>query len=79
MKYYIITYTKTHYEITEEQNQRLKSLKLEDELILEGCTLKVKNIAEILSESKYYEQYPDKRSETTSPEWKPNIQFRKPG
>ena len=84
MKYFIITYTKSHYEITEEQNKRLKELELNDELEIDGCTLKIRNIAEILSESKYFEQYPDKRPEETHNQFEDqyghlhNQQIRKP-
>lgn len=65
MKYYVITYSKVHYPITEEQNNVLKTLKLGSEIELDGCSVKVNNIAEILTEEKYYEAYPDKRPETT--------------
>jgi len=57
----VITYTKVHYLITDEQNRKLQNCRLDDEIELDGCQVKVKNIADVLTLSKYYEVYPDKR------------------
>ena len=60
MNYYIITFTKSHHQITEEQKKTITSSDLQ-RIEVDGCIIKANNIAEILSEEKYYNQYPDKR------------------
>ena len=57
----IITYSKTHYLITDEQNNDLMEKTLDDILLVDGNAIKVRNIAEVMTISKYYESYPDKR------------------
>lgn len=63
--HFVITYAKTHFPITDEQNEILRGLSPDDEIDLDGSYVRIKNIAEILSESKYYETYPDRRPPET--------------
>lgn len=60
-KYTIIAYTGTHYLITAEQEIKMRSLGQDEEIRIDGNTVKMKNIAEILTIDKYYETYPEKR------------------
>jgi len=57
----IVTYTGVHYFVTAEQEVSLRSKALDEELVVEGCILKVKNIADILTTAKYYETHPRKK------------------
>lgn len=57
--YYIITFTKTHIKITEEQRANIiKATAMEVEV--NGQIVKQSNIAEILDEHAYFEAHPDK-------------------
>ena len=57
----IVTYTGVHYFLTSQQELILRDKKLDEEIDIEGCLLKVKNIADILTIEKYYETYPQRK------------------
>jgi len=57
--YYIITFTRTHIKITEEQRSKILKTNA-NEVDVDGQIIKQSNIAEILDEHKYFEAYPDK-------------------
>lgn len=57
----IITYSKSHYLINAEQNEKLKQLDGSSLLDIDGSQIAVRNIAEIMSIKKYYETYPDRK------------------
>ena len=57
----IITYGKTPHHITKKENKELQRLPNTDSIYVEGCTIRIANIAEILTISKYYEQNPKER------------------
>lgn len=57
----IITYAKTHYLLTAEQEKALRDVKSNSKFTIEGSTIMGSNIAEVMTISKYYETYPDKR------------------
>lgn len=60
MNYYIITFTKVHHKITGEQREKIMMLD-SNEMSANGQMIKYSNIADILSEDKYFEAFPDKR------------------
>lgn len=62
----IITYSGVHYLITAQEEELLRNKKLGDEFEIEGSTIKVNNIADVLTTQKYYETYPDKRPPVTN-------------
>lgn len=62
----IVTYTGVHYLITAEQAQKYGQKRLDDEVIVDGCILKMKNVADILTIEKYYEAHPNKRPPQTN-------------
>lgn len=71
MNYYILTYTKVHHKITQEQRNKIKGSDF-TEIELDGQMVMRGNIADILDETKYFETFPDKRSvEDIIAEWKP--------
>lgn len=57
----IITWSKVHHKITAEQDMKLQKMSLDDEFKIDGCSLKVKSIAEVLTIQKYYETYPENK------------------
>jgi hypothetical protein len=57
------TFTGGHYHITAEQEIRLRSLSENQNIEIDGSIVKGKNIAEVVTTEKYYEQYPQKRPE----------------
>ena len=61
MKEVIITFSGFHYFITKEQSEKLKNLPLNATIDLEEGSINTKSIAEVVTEEKYYERYPDKR------------------
>jgi len=64
MKYFIITFSKGHHEITEEQ--KLSILRSEaSSFDVNGSIIMMNSISEIMDEVKYYETFPNKRPETT--------------
>jgi hypothetical protein len=63
----IITYTGSNYPITAEQELRLRDLKLEDQIDINGNLVKARNIAEVMEIGKYYETFPDKRPPIVPP------------
>jgi hypothetical protein len=71
-KYAVITFSKAHFLITEEEHERLKHKRLgeffEDN---DHNKIRTNDIAEILTMPKYYEQFPEKRA----PIIPPAIQF----
>lgn len=56
----IITFTKSHYFITDQQNERLKKLSLTDKIEINGNMVSIGNIAEIQTIEEYYKQHPEK-------------------
>lgn len=64
MKYAILTHSGGHYWIDEQMQLNLVDMGLDDMLLtIEGASLKVSTIAEVLPESEYYKQYPEKKSQ----------------
>ena len=63
----IVTYSGVHYLITEDQAKRYAQKRLDEEVIVDGCILKMKNVADILTIDKYYETYPKKRDNQVNP------------
>ena len=57
----IITYSKTHYLLNAEQEKALRDVKQNTKFTIEGNSIMGSNIAEVMTISKYYETYPDKR------------------
>lgn len=55
------TYSGGTYFINNSQHQQLTRLGVNDNITLEGCIIKGRNISEILTTAKYYEMHPDKR------------------
>ena len=60
MTYYIITFTKVHHQITQEQRDKIMTMNF-SEMEINGQLVKLSNIADILDEQKYFEAFPDKR------------------
>ena len=63
--YVIITYAGTHYLITDEQELKLRDVKSHSQFKIDGSMIMGSNIAEVMTISKYYETYPDKRPQIT--------------
>lgn len=61
----IITYAKTHYLLTAEQEQKLRDVKSTSKFVIDGSMIMGSNIAEVMTIQKYYETYPDKRPQIT--------------
>jgi len=76
-KFVIITFTKSHHFITEEQNEKLKHLSLTDKIEIDGCWVAMSNIAEVLTIEKYYQEYPDERPQEKKPFYGEGM-FRRP-
>ena len=65
-KYAIITFNKNHILISEEENERLKNVRLDTFFKSDdGNRIKGSEIAEVLTMEKYYECYPAKRPPIT--------------
>lgn len=82
MNYYIVTFSKVHHKITEEQLEQINSSKSSD-FEINGSLVKQNNIADILTEKKYFETYPEKREEAPRDDFQRNYsefnkQIRKP-
>jgi len=58
----IITHSGGNYFITNQQNERLREVGMEDYFETENNQIKGSSIAEIMTVEKYYETYPDKKS-----------------
>jgi hypothetical protein len=69
MTHAIITFSGVHYLITAEQELALRSKGNNEDIIINGNTLRVKNISDILTLEKYYETYPDRKPDIL-PEYK---------
>ncbi len=65
MNYYIITMSKVHHKITQEQKESLMSIDASQVELEDGSVVKINSISDILPESKYYQTYPDKRPDET--------------
>jgi hypothetical protein len=63
MRYYIITMSKSHHEITEEQKKLLMSTNATQFELKDGSIVKLNTISEVLPEDKYFQTFPDKRPE----------------
>jgi hypothetical protein len=61
----IITIPGGHYPITGEQNKALMQKNMDEEVIIDGCTIKLRYISEVMTTQKYYETYPNKRPAPT--------------
>lgn len=59
----IITYSKTHYLIDNAKNEELQDKHIDDVIEIDGSLVKIRNIAEVMTISKYYETYPGKRND----------------
>ena len=57
--FYIITFSKVHHKITQEQRDAIMKPSF-SEADINGQLVKVNNIADILDEQKYFETYPNK-------------------
>lgn len=57
----LITYSGIHYLINQEQYNKFLTKGREDEIIIDGCIVKVKNVGDPITIEKYYETYPNKR------------------
>lgn len=64
MKYFIITFSKAHHEITEEQKKNILQSEASS-FDVNGSIVMMNSISEIMDEVKYYNTFPDKRPETT--------------
>jgi len=62
----IITYSKIHYLLTAEKQNELLDKRADEIIMIDGSPVKVNNICDILTISKYYEAYPDKRPPVTN-------------
>ena len=62
--YILKTFTGGNYEITEEQNLKLKSKSLGQNVEIDGRVIRCSNIAEIIPIEEYYQQNPNKRPQT---------------
>jgi len=60
----IITYSKGIYFITQKQNERIGTLGLDSEIIIDGNTVKLRAISEIQTVEKYNELNPTKNINT---------------
>ena len=85
MKYYIITMSKAHHEITEEQKNSLMATKATQFELNDGSIVRLNTISEVLPEDKYYQTFPDKRPEEVRNQFDENYaeynssnQIRKP-
>lgn len=65
MKYFIITMSKNHHEITQEQKESLMRVDASQVELSDGSIVKINSISEILPEEKYYQTFPDKRPTET--------------
>ena len=59
--YYVITFTKIHHKITEEEKEQIMSVEFDRKNMSDGSVLTNNNIADILPEEKYFETFPDRR------------------
>ncbi len=59
--HYIITYTGSHYGITAQQENKLQTMKSTSKLDIDGNTVIVSSIAEVMTREQYYKTFPDKR------------------
>lgn len=64
MKHFLITYTKVHHELTEEQRDKIMNVDF-TEMWIGNSLIKLSNISDILDEQKYYETFPKKRPTET--------------
>lgn len=63
--YYLITFTKVHHKITQEQKDKILGAEFTRMNMPDGSMVTNNNISDILPESKYFEAFPDKRPEET--------------
>lgn len=61
MNYYIITMSKAHHKITEQQKNNLMRAEASQVELEDGSIVKINSIAEIIPENKYFQTFPDKR------------------
>jgi hypothetical protein len=59
--YVVITIAGAHYPITSSQRDTIMRMEMDQEVIIDGCTVKLRHISEIMTTQKYYETYPKKR------------------
>lgn len=62
--FYIITYSKVHHKITQEQKDKIMDAQFTRMNMPDGSVVSNSNISDILPESKYFETYPDKRPDS---------------
>lgn len=60
----IITYSKIHYFITQEEHDRLQDLGFDQAIVVNGNTIMGRNISDVMTTQKYYETFPDKVPDT---------------
>jgi len=83
MNYYIITYSKVHHKITQEQKDKIMDAQFTRMNMPDGSVVSNGNISDILPEAKYFEMFPDKRPEETRDDFQKNygafnLQVRQP-
>ena len=81
--YYLLTYSKVHHKITQEQKDKIMDAQFTRMNMPDGSVVSNSNISDILPESKYFETYPDKRPEEVRNEYQEvyalfNTQVRQP-
>ena len=57
----IVTFSKSHHFITALQEEKLRTIGLQDSFTVNGATIKASNIAEILPIATFYDMHPEKR------------------
>ena len=63
--YAVISFTGSHYLITQDQEKKLSMINKNDNIDINGAIVRGSNIAEIIPIQEYYKQYPEKRPEQT--------------
>lgn len=64
----IITYSKSHYFLTNEQNEYLKRIPLTGSIEINGNIIKAANIAEIMTMAEYWHQHETREEHINYPE-----------
>lgn len=75
----IVTHSGAHYFISQQQNENLRNVGLNDLFEIEGNKIKGSSIAEVMTLEKYYETYPQKKQEFLGQPAKDETYFRQEG
>jgi len=67
----IITFSGSHHFINATQEKRLQSLSKDDQIEIDGNTIFIKSISEIITVNKYYQTFPDRKEQDTAYTAKP--------